>query len=165
MTGVPTPQRSRTKTADLSEIFRSSHSSRQLPKTVVGGLPNTPSEEKHKSRRSMLPFLGRKKTERPSASSSALPRKSTNAPSGSVGKEQSLFTVASTADGSPSDGRLLSTLPPLNVSPPSLGSKFAAHFSPLRSPTKTLKARYSSSYKSANTPPIHSSATLSLTCS
>lgn len=159
-TGIPTPQRSRTKTADLSEIFRSSHGSRQLPKIAVGTLPNTPSEEKHKSRRSMLPFLGRKKTERPSASSSALPRKSTNAPSGSVGKE--LLTVASTVDASPSDGRLPSTLPPLNVSPPSLGSKFAAHFSPLRSPTKTLKARYSSSYKSTTTPPTHSSATLSL---
>lgn len=158
MTSIPTPQRSRTKTADLSEIFRSSHSSRQLPKTSA--LPDSPSQEKHKSRRSMLPFLGRKKTERPFPSSSALPRKSTNAPSGSVGKEH--LTVASTADGSPSGQRLPSTLPPLNVSPPSLGSKFAAHFSPLRSPTKTLKARYSSSYKSTNTPPTHSSATLSL---
>lgn len=156
MTGIPTPLRSRTKTADLSEIFRSSHSSRQLPKT--GALPDTPSEEKQKSRRSMLPFLGRRKTER-LASSSALPRKSTNTPSGSVGKE--LLTVASSADGSPSHKRLPSTLPPLNVSPPSLGSKFAAHFSPLRSPTKTLKARYSSSYKSTNTPPTRSSATLS----
>ncbi|KAG2361089.1 hypothetical protein BDR07DRAFT_1410819 [Suillus spraguei] len=156
MTGIPTPLRSRTKTADLSEIFRSSHSSRQLPKT--GALPDTPSEEKQKSRRSMLPFLGRRKTER-LASSSALPRKSTNTPSGSIGKE--LLTVASSADGSPSDKRLPSTLPPLNVSPPSLGSKFAAHFSPLRSPTKTLKARYSSSYKSTNTPPTRSSATLS----
>lgn len=158
MTGIPTPQRSRTKTADLSEIFRGSHSSRQLPKT--GALPDVPSEEKHKSRRSMLPFLGRKKTERPFASSSALPRKSTNAPSGSVGKE--LLTVASAPNGSPSDERLPSILPPLNVSPPSLGSKFAAHFSPLRSPTRTLKARYSSSYKSTVTSPTHSSATLSL---
>ncbi|KAG2340430.1 hypothetical protein BDR05DRAFT_966956 [Suillus weaverae] len=161
MTGIPTPQRSRTKTADFSEIFRSSHGSRQLPKTVVAALPNTPSEEKQKSRRSMLPFLGRKKIERPFASSSALPRKSINTPSVSVGKEL-LNDVSSTADVSASDRRLPSTLPPLNVSPPSLGSKFAAHFSPLRSPTKTLKARYSSSYKSANTPPTHSSATLSL---
>ncbi|KAG0699168.1 hypothetical protein DFH29DRAFT_62016 [Suillus ampliporus] len=166
MTGLPTPQRSRTKTADLSEIFRSSHSSRQVPKSAstvsVGGLPNTPSEEKQKSRRSMLPFLGRKKSERPSGSSSSLPRKSTNAPSGSVGKEKCLMSSASITDGSSFDGPLPSTLPPLNVSPPSLGSKFAAHFTPLRSPTKTLKARYSSSHKSANTPPAHSSATLSI---
>ncbi|KAI6041493.1 hypothetical protein EDC04DRAFT_1258355 [Pisolithus marmoratus] len=32
-----------------------------------------------------------------------------------------------------------STLPPLNVSPPSLGSKFAAHFTPLLSPSKSRR--------------------------
>ena len=36
---------------------------------------------------------------------------------------------------------LPTSLPPLNVSPSSLGSKFAAHFTPLRSPSKSLKPR------------------------
>lgn len=36
---------------------------------------------------------------------------------------------------------LPTTLPPLNVSPSSLGSKFAAHFTPLRSPSKSRKSR------------------------
>lgn len=91
MTGLPTPQRARTKTAEFSDIFRSSHSSRHVAKDArsvipVVGVPDTPPEEKHKHRRSMLPFLGRKKTERPSASSSALPKKSTSTPLGSFGK-------------------------------------------------------------------------------
>ncbi|KAG2087712.1 uncharacterized protein F5147DRAFT_781241 [Suillus discolor] len=106
----------------------------------------------------MLSFLGRKKTDRAFNSTSTLPRKFTNAPSPSVGKQ--LFAIASTADGSLFDERLPSSLPssPLNASLPSLGSKFAAHFS---SPIKTLKARFSSSYKSTNTPTTRSSATLS----
>ncbi|OAX37343.1 hypothetical protein K503DRAFT_866949 [Rhizopogon vinicolor AM-OR11-026] len=169
MTGLSTPQRARTKTAELSEIFRSSHSSRNAAKDArtssmapVVGVPDTPAEEKHKSRRSMLPFLGRKKSERPSASSSALPKKSTSPPSGSVGTGSNLLTVTSAINKSSSDVPLPSTLPPLNVSPPSLSSKFAAHFTPLRSPSKTLKARYSSSHKSANTiPSTHSSTNLS----
>jgi len=36
---------------------------------------------------------------------------------------------------------LPTSLPPLNVSPSSLGSKFAAHFTPLRSPSKSRKCR------------------------
>ncbi|KAH7883082.1 hypothetical protein F5I97DRAFT_176458 [Phlebopus sp. FC_14] len=51
---------------------------------------------------------------------------------------------------------LPSTLPPLAVSPPSLGSKFAAHFTPLRSPSKNLKSHHTTSQK-----PIASPATLS----
>ncbi|KAJ8590077.1 hypothetical protein M405DRAFT_182584 [Rhizopogon salebrosus TDB-379] len=168
MTGLPTPSRARTKTSELSDIFRSSHGSRHAAKDArssvapFADVPVTPPEEKHKSRRSMLPFLGRKKVERPSASSSTLAKKSTSTLTGSFGNGSSLLTVASTTDASSSDGVFPSTLPPLNVSPPSLGSKFAAHFTPLRSPTKTLKARYSSSHKSANTtPPTHSSTSLS----
>ncbi|KAG1800644.1 uncharacterized protein BJ212DRAFT_1487927 [Suillus subaureus] len=159
MTGILIPQRSRTKMSDLLEIFRSSHSSRPLPETDA--LPDTLSQDKYKSKRSVLPFLRRKKTDRAFVSSSALPGRLIDAPSASVGKE--LLAAASSADGFPSDDRLPSTLPspPLNASPLSLGSKFAANFSPLRSPIKTLKLRYSSSYKSTNTPTTRSSVTLS----
>ncbi|KAG2045789.1 hypothetical protein BDR06DRAFT_977954 [Suillus hirtellus] len=62
-----------------------------------------------------------------------------------------LLSVASTADGPPSDERLPSTLPrpPFNVSPLSLGSKFAAHLFPSRSPIKILEHGNNYSLKQA----------------
>ncbi|KAH7929013.1 hypothetical protein BV22DRAFT_161070 [Leucogyrophana mollusca] len=164
MSGLPTPSRSRTKTSDLSEIFRSSHASRHTTKATPpssGSPPASSAQERPtslpKARRSMLPFLGRKKAaEQAVAPPLPSPRKMSNAsgipgPSAlpkSFGNGQTVVTISPPEESTSRDPGLPSTLPPLNVSSPSLGSKFAAHFSPLRSPSKSQKLRHSLPQKS-----------------
>ncbi|KIJ64748.1 hypothetical protein HYDPIDRAFT_28112 [Hydnomerulius pinastri MD-312] len=161
--GIPPSQRARTKTSDLSEIFRSAHGSRHSSKAAAatGSSPTSvPVPALPKPRRSMLPFLGRKKPVEQSAGPSTPPRKSSNGPSPvntvrrSFGNGHTVLMITPSTNEPP----LPSTLPPLNVSPPSLGSKFAAHFTPLRSPTKNYKARHSMPQKPPSMP---SAATLS----
>ncbi|KIJ16480.1 hypothetical protein PAXINDRAFT_168584 [Paxillus involutus ATCC 200175] len=163
--GIPSAQRARTKTSDLSEIFRSAHGSRHSAKPGVATLTSaselTEKSAVTKSRRSMLPFLGRKKpAEQPAAPAT---RKSSNGPSPvntvrrSFGNGHTVLMI--TPSGAPP---LPSTLPPLNMSPPSLGSKFAAHFTPLRSPSRNNKSRHSMPQKAvAATPPMPCPVTLS----
>ncbi|KAH7915924.1 hypothetical protein BJ138DRAFT_1140762 [Hygrophoropsis aurantiaca] len=174
MSGLPTPSRSRTKTSDLSEIFRGSSTSRQNAKTIspTSGSPQATSTHDRpistpKPRRSMLPFLGRKKAAEQVAPP-ALPSRSSSNASGIPGSSTlpRSFRNAKTAvivsppdEPSAHDPNLPSTLPPLNVSSPSLGSKFAAHFSPLRSPSKSQKVRHSAALKPAM---LHSQSTSSL---
>ncbi|KAG6336653.1 hypothetical protein ID866_2434, partial [Astraeus odoratus] len=107
----------------------------------------------------MLPFLGRKKSaEQPVA---APPRKSLAGPAPpntvrrSLGNGHTVIMI--TPSGAPSSiaPPLPTTLPALNVSPSSLGSKLAAHFTPLRSPSKASKSGNSTT-KKANE---HSSST------
>ncbi|KIK80716.1 hypothetical protein PAXRUDRAFT_157918 [Paxillus rubicundulus Ve08.2h10] len=166
--GIPSAQRARTKTSDLSEIFRSAHGSRHSSKPGVVTLTSAsePAEKSKsavtKPRRSMLPFLGRKKpTEQPAASAA---RKSSNGPSPvntirrSFGNGHTVLMITPASSAPP----LPSTLPPLNVSSPSLGSKFAAHFTPLRSPSRNTKSRHSMPQKAViTTPPMPCPVTLS----
>ncbi|KAF9224970.1 hypothetical protein BS17DRAFT_59237 [Gyrodon lividus] len=171
--GIPSGQRARTKTSDLSEIFRSAHGSRHSSRAGVsiGSSPTSapvPTEKfaVTKPRRSMLPFLGRKKpAEQPAAHAA---RKSSNVPSPvntvrrSFGNGHAVLMITPATSGSSFEPPLPSTLPPLNVSPPSLGSKFAAHFTPLRSPSKNNKTRHSMPQKPvAATPPTPSPTALS----
>jgi len=68
---TPPAQRARTKASDFSELFRSANGSRHSPRTGAGTVGTSPSSSplpgekpagtKGPSRRSMLPFLGRKK--------------------------------------------------------------------------------------------------------
>lgn len=78
-------QRVRTKAPDFSELFRSTHGSRHSSRTGAGtgsSPSSTPSPgekaigTKAPSRRSMLPFLGRKKPEQSAVPATSLPRKS-----------------------------------------------------------------------------------------
>lgn len=78
-------QRARTKAQDFSELFRSTHGSRQPSRTGpgTGSSPSSatspggkPGGTKAPSRRSMLPFLGRKKPEQSAVPATLLPRKS-----------------------------------------------------------------------------------------
>lgn len=70
---TPPAQRARTKAPDFSELFRSTHGSRHASRTGagIGSSPSSSPEKaaatKAASRRSMLPFLGRKKTAEQSA--------------------------------------------------------------------------------------------------
>lgn len=150
MSGAGLNHRPRAKTSDLADFFRTTHGSRQSPKNVTTTEPDTPSSSDRsvtsKSRRSMLPFLRRKRSaEQPPA---APPRKSTveqlpaNVVRRSLGNGHTVIMITPSRDASSSIvPPLPSTLPPVNVSPPSLGSKFAAHFTPLRSSPKGSKSQ------------------------
>lgn len=150
MSGAGLNHRPRAKTSDLADFFRTTHGSRQNPKNVATTEPDTPSSSdksvSSKSRRSMLPFLRRKRSaEQPPA---APPRKSTveQLPASvvrrSLGNGHTVIMITPSRDASSSIvPPLPSTLPPVNVSPPSLGSKFAAHFTPLRTPPKGSKSQ------------------------
>lgn len=152
MAGTGSNQRSRTKASDLTDLFRPTHGSRHASKNITAepssSTPSQPDKTTSKSRRSMLPFLGRKKSaEQPIAAPS---RKSTTgaAPAGppstfrrSFGNGRTVIMVTPSSDVASAAPPLPTSLPPLNVSPSSLGSKFAAHFTPLRSPSKSRKCR------------------------
>lgn len=142
--------RPRTKTSDLADFFRPTHGSRHSPKNVAAAEPDTPSSSDKsfasKSRRSMLPFLRRKKSAEHSPA--APPRKSTvehlpaNVVRRSLGNGHTVIMITPSMDASSSIvPPLPSTFPPVNVSPPSLGSKFAAHFTPLRSSLKASQSQ------------------------
>ncbi|KAH7918837.1 hypothetical protein BV22DRAFT_1134295 [Leucogyrophana mollusca] len=155
---LPAPNRSRTKTDDLPETFCSSHASQEQPTSLP------------KLRRSMLPFLGRKKaTGRVVAPPLPSPWKMSNT-SGtpgpttlpkSFGNGQTVVTISPPEESTSRDLSLPSTLPPLNVFSPSLDSKFAAHFSPLRSPIKSQKSKHPSPHKSGAASTAHHVASLS----
>lgn len=170
MSGTGLNQRPRVKTSDLADFFRSTHGSRHSPKNAVVTEPGTPSSSEKsftsKSRRSMLPFLGRKKSAEQSVAAPA--RKSTverppaNVARRSLGNGRTVIMITPSMDASSSVAPPLpSTLPPVNVCPPSLGSKFAAHFTPLRSSPKSSKASKSqhvAAHKPADNcsgPPVH----------
>lgn len=85
-TDTSSAQRARAKTPDFSELFRAAHGPRHASRTGAG-TGSSPSSTpwqgekvtvtKAASRRSMLPFLGRKKTvEQPSVPVPPLSRKS-----------------------------------------------------------------------------------------
>ncbi|KAL4071744.1 hypothetical protein J3A83DRAFT_2898319 [Scleroderma citrinum] len=66
MAGTGLNQRPRTKASDLTDLFRSTHGSRHASKNVAAepgaSTSSHPDKSANKSRRSMLPFLGRKKS-------------------------------------------------------------------------------------------------------
>lgn len=73
-----------------------------------------------------------------------------------------VLMITPPSNGSPAEPPLPSKLPSVEPHPSSLGSKLAAHFTPLRSPSRNSKARYSTMQKSAPpTPPLPSPTTLS----
>ncbi|KAF9232629.1 hypothetical protein BU15DRAFT_67287 [Melanogaster broomeanus] len=173
---IPSGQRARTKASDLSDIFRSAHGSRHSskPGTVTGSSPTSapvPADKPAvtKPRRSMLPFLGRKKPaeQYPVQPAAASARKSSVGPSPvntlrrSFGNGHAVLMITPSTSGSCLEPPLPSSLPPLDVSPSTLGSKIAAHFTPLRSPSKA-KSRHSLPQKPVvATPPTSSPTALS----
>lgn len=86
---TPPAQRARSKAPDFSELFRSANGSRHSSRTGAGTgtspssspLPGEkPASTKAPSRRSMLPFLGRKKpAEQTAVPAMPMPRKSVGA--------------------------------------------------------------------------------------
>ncbi|KAG9310216.1 hypothetical protein JVU11DRAFT_9861 [Chiua virens] len=176
-------QRARTKAPDFTELFRSGHGSRHSSRTGAGTGSNpssipSPGEKssgtKTSSRRSMLPFLGRKKpaeqtaavptamTTRKSVGNAAYPVTPVNTVRRSFGNGHTVLMITPSPHGLPAAPPLPSKLPSMDVHHPSLGSKLAAHFTPLRSPSRSGKARQSTTQKlAAPIPPLPSSAALS----
>ncbi|KII91747.1 hypothetical protein PLICRDRAFT_173554 [Plicaturopsis crispa FD-325 SS-3] len=175
MSGKSPTRRLRSKTSDISEFLRHgssrASSSRDTDPAAMSDppppLPPMP-ELSDAPKRSRIPaFLGRSKTKKspgPSRKSARLSRDSTISavPKPSITAEPEEPSSPPVLPTAPSTTSLSSTLPPVNVSPQSLGSKFAAHFTPSKlrmpsSPKKTAKSPLSPE----STPPIEESTSLS----
>ncbi|KAF9463279.1 hypothetical protein BDZ94DRAFT_1259560 [Collybia nuda] len=158
MSGVSPSRRLRSKTSDITEFFRSStshgHQSRQTANdgqlqipVPLPPLPDTLQANEAsaglKKMSTRIPFLGRsRKKSTHSASGAPLPSSSGRgydsteiAESTTSKKDRRLSQpVSSSPPEETSRAPPLPTiLPPINVSSPSLGSKFAAHFTPSKS--------------------------------
>ncbi|KAF8558605.1 hypothetical protein OG21DRAFT_1078499 [Imleria badia] len=175
---TPPAQRVRSKASDFSELFRSANGSRHSSRTGAGSSPSSspapgekPASTKASSRRSMLPFLGRKKpAERTAVPAMPMPRKSVGANAAypvttvntvrrSFGNGHTVLMITPSSYSLPVEPPLPSTVPSMDAHAPSLGSKLAAHFTPLRSPSRNGKARHS--MMPPPTPPIPSPSALS----
>ncbi|CAK5275821.1 unnamed protein product [Mycena citricolor] len=174
MSGTPSPARLHTKSSDISEFFRvGGHSSRPRagdapksgPSSTASSSPAYLSEPESSSsprRRSMIPFLGRQR------------KKSAHADIANVAAVAAAAHVNRQSEGEPRYSNVSKasrrTLPlpevPLllhrhetperssvasSSSPPSLGSKIAAHFVPSRQRLISLSPRKPSPYN--ETPP------------
>ncbi|KAJ7163794.1 hypothetical protein C8R43DRAFT_253451 [Mycena crocata] len=153
---TPSPgHRLRTKTSDITDFFRTGHSSRSRAADADESSPSSPaflseSESPVRRRSSKIPFLGRqrKKSAHSDASTSASSagpssRQSDSDVRNSNASRKAEFTpdVPTVPALDDASERALPSIPPTNIPSPSLGSKLAAHFAPSRQKLLNISPR------------------------
>ncbi|KAF9011838.1 hypothetical protein BDQ17DRAFT_1537663 [Cyathus striatus] len=163
------PTRRTRKTTDFTDFFRAGHSSARQAQSDTenyfsSSTLDVPGESSSTKKKTKIPFLGRtrKKSTHSTASSHGVP-----CASRSVRESADVSTRTLSTDQRPNtlreESAAASRLPQVTVKPPpvksaiSLGSKFAAHFTP----TKSRKPPPLSVARSSPTPSIHTGGTLS----